>query len=78
MAFPNLNKMKRSFPEPHHTKHQPDGSRPDYIKHSGMVESGHEEYDGRMDHPFGSDYPGDESGEGKSNDGRHGGKRGPL
>ena len=54
----------RSFPEPTHSKHKPDGGKPSYVKGSHGMPAGHTGHDGRMPHPQGQPIPSDESGEG--------------
>jgi len=57
----------KSFPEPVHTKHIPDGegSAPSYIRNSENTDCGHESHDDRMPHPFRDSFaPNSESGEG--------------
>ncbi len=53
------------FPEKPRTSHKPDGEGAKYHKNSQSVGAGHEEFDGRMQHPFKQSVPNDESGEGQ-------------
>lgn len=53
------------FPEKQHTKHQPTGEKPGYIK-SSTSQTGHEDHPGRMPHPFHIAPPTDGSGEGQN------------
>ncbi len=54
------------FPEKPRTDHQPDPNKSFYHKNSQSVGAGHEEFDGRMQHPFRQSVPNDESGEGQN------------
>lgn len=56
-----------NFPEMPRSSHFADESgKPHYIKGSKSVGAGHQDHEGRMEHPFGITPPNDESGEGKN------------